>query len=152
MERFRRYNRYRRQNRTNMLEPMDTVTTTWTDRIQRIGNSAMKASRFVVVAQLLAIATITGVASASAQSFFGPSVPNNAPLTFGMDANEVSWVLGTELIYIRGRPGDELYLALPNVKGSALASRKDGLYLQFRRGRLEGWKGDWATNRPCCNY
>ena len=60
-------------------------------------------------------------------------------------------VLGTTLIYVRGRRGDEMYLALPNVKGSALSDRKDGLYLQFRRGRLVGWKGDWGSNRPCCN-
>jgi hypothetical protein len=76
---------------------------------------------------------------------------NSTPLSFGMDAQEVALVLGTTLNYVRGRPGNELYLALPNVKGSALADRRDGLYLQFRRGKLEGWKGDWGNNRPCCN-
>jgi hypothetical protein len=76
---------------------------------------------------------------------------NNTPLSFGMDAQEVSRVLGTTLNYVRGRPGNELYLALPNVKGSALSDRRDGLYLQFRRGKLQGWKGDWGTNRPCCH-
>jgi hypothetical protein len=76
---------------------------------------------------------------------------NNTPLAFGMNADEVSRALGTTLVYVRGRPGDEMFLALPNVKGSALSDRKDGLYLQFRRGRLDGWKGDWGTNRPCCN-
>jgi hypothetical protein len=76
---------------------------------------------------------------------------NNTPLSFGMDAQEVAVALGTTLNYVRGRPGDELYLALPNVKGSALSDRRDGLYLQFRRGKLEGWKGDWGANRPCCN-
>lgn len=74
--------------------------------------------------------------------------PNSSSLTFGMDAEQASQALGVPLNYVRGRPGDELYLALPNVKGSALASRSDGLYLQFRRGRLEGWKGDWGTIRP----
>jgi hypothetical protein len=76
---------------------------------------------------------------------------NNTPLSFGMDVQEVAVALGTTLNYVRGRPGDELYLALPNVKGSALSDRRDGLYLQFRRGKLEGWKGDWGANRPCCN-
>jgi hypothetical protein len=76
---------------------------------------------------------------------------NNTPLAFGMNADEASQVLGTTLVYVRGRPGDEMFLALPNVKGSALSDRRDGLYLQFRRGKLEGWKGDWGTNRPCCN-
>ena len=76
------------------------------------------------------------------------AVPNNTPLSFGMDAEQASRALGTTLIYVRGRPGNEMYLALSNVKGSALANRYDGLYLQFRRGRLEGWKGDWGENRP----
>ena len=76
---------------------------------------------------------------------------NNTPLTFGMNAQEASLALGATLIYVRGRPGNEMFLALPNVKGSALSDRRDGLYLQFRRGRLDGWKGDWGTSRPCCN-
>ncbi len=76
------------------------------------------------------------------------AVPNNTPLSFGMNADEASRALGTGLNYVRGRPGDELYLAVPNVKGAALSSRSDGLYLQFRKGRIEGWKGDWGTVRP----
>jgi len=74
--------------------------------------------------------------------------PPNLPLSFGMKADEVSRALGVQLQYVRGRPGNELLLALPNVKGAALASRSDGLYLQFRKGRLTGWKGDWGTIRP----
>ena len=71
-----------------------------------------------------------------------------APLAFGMNPEQVSQVLGVQLSYVRGRPGDELLLAIPNVKGSALSTRSDGLYLQFRKGRLSGWKGDWGTIRP----
>lgn len=74
--------------------------------------------------------------------------PNNIPLMFGMSAEQASQALGVPLQYVRGRPGDELFLATPNVKGSALASRSDGLYLQFRKRRLTGWKGDWGTIRP----
>ena len=79
------------------------------------------------------------------------AAPNNTPLSFGMDAEQASRALGTKLIYVRGRPGNEMYLALANLKGSALANRYDGLYLQFRHGRLEGWKGDWGENRPRYN-
>jgi hypothetical protein len=77
-------------------------------------------------------------------------VNNNTPLAFGMNVEQASTALGVTLIYVRGRPGNEMFLALANVKGSALSDRRDGLYLQFRRGRLAGWKGDWGTNRPCC--
>jgi hypothetical protein len=88
---------------------------------------------------------------ARAQQVLTAAVSNGTPLSFGMNAEEASLALGATLNYVRGRPGDEMFLALPNVKGSALSTRKDGLYLQFRRGKLEGWKGDWGTNRPCCN-
>jgi hypothetical protein len=74
--------------------------------------------------------------------------PPNLALSFGMAPDDVARVLGVELRYVRGRPGDELLLALPDVKGATLASRSDGLYLQFRKGRLSGWKGDWGTIRP----
>jgi hypothetical protein len=70
------------------------------------------------------------------------------PINFGMSADEVSAALGVPLSYVRGRPGNELLLALPNVKGSALTIRSDGLYLQFRKGKLTGWKGDWGTAKP----
>jgi hypothetical protein len=74
--------------------------------------------------------------------------PPNISLRFGMTFEQVSQALGVQLLYVRGRVGDELLLALPNVKGATLASRSDGLYLQFRNGRLSGWKGDWGQIRP----
>jgi len=77
-----------------------------------------------------------------------PAPSSGAPLSFGMNIDEASAALGVPLSYVRGRPGSELLLALPNVKGSALTIRSDGLYLQFRRGRLTGWKGDWGTAKP----
>ena len=97
----------------------------------------------------------TAVLMAGAIAAIGPSpaaaqAANNTPLAFGMNADEAATALGTSLVYVRGRPGNEMFLALPNVKGSALSDRRDGLYLQFRRGKLEGWKGDWGTNKPCC--
>jgi hypothetical protein len=92
------------------------------------------------------IAAIAVVAPSPAHA----QVNSNTPLAFGMNAEQASAALGVTLIYVRGRPGNEMFLAVPNVKGSALSDRRDGLYLQFRRGRLAGWKGDWGTNRACC--
>jgi hypothetical protein len=99
-------------------------------------------------AALLAVAMAAAATSPAAAQQSAMAAPNNMPLTFGMNADEASQALGAPLSYVRGRPGDELYLASPNVRGAALSSRSDGLYLQFRRGRLEGWKGDWGTVRP----
>ena len=101
-------------------------------------------------AAVLMVAISGATFSAATAQQYTVVAPNNTPLSFGMNAEDVSQALGVTLNYVRGRPGNELFLALPNVKGAALSDRNDGLYLQFRRGRLSGWKGDWATNRPCC--
>lgn len=75
------------------------------------------------------------------------TVPNGVPLAFGMSADQASQSLGVPLNYVRGTPGNEMFVALPNVRGSVLSRRSDGLYLQFGKGRLIGWKGDWGTIR-----
>jgi hypothetical protein len=90
----------------------------------------------------------SNIAPAAATYKAQPAVPSGAPLMFGMSEDEASAALGVPLSYVRGSRGNELLLALPNVKGSALTIRSDGLYLQFRRGRLTGWKGDWGTAKP----
>ena len=77
---------------------------------------------------------------------FIATLSNNTPLAFGMDAEEAARALGTPLNYISGRPGDEIYLTFRNIGGSGLFPKKDRLYLQFRKGRLAGWKGDWGHN------
>ena len=102
--------------------------------------------RAIFFATVLMVTTM-GVALAPALA----QLANSTPLTFGMTADQASEALGVQLIHVRGGPGEEMYLALPNVKGSALSDRRDGLYLQFRRGKLTGWKGDWGSKRPCCN-
>lgn len=97
----------------------------------------------VTAGLMLASLTAAGASGASQ-----PAISPGSPLSFGMSIDEASVALGVPLSYVRGRPGSELLLALPNVKGNALSIRSDGLYLQFRRGRLTGWKGDWGTAKP----
>jgi len=94
---------------------------------------------------------LAGLLIACAPGAAQPARPAT-PLAFGMSIDEASTALGVPLSYVRGTPGNELLLALPNVKGSALTIRSDGLYLQFRRGRLSGWKGDWGTARPVVGW
>ncbi len=105
-------------------------------------------TRRLNVGLVTAAMMFANIASASAAYKAEPAVPTGAPLAFGMSEQEASAALGVPLSYVRGRPGNELLLALPNVKGSALTIRSDGLYLQFRRGRLTGWRGDWGTAKP----
>jgi hypothetical protein len=77
---------------------------------------------------------------------FTATLSNNTPLAFGMGVEDTSRALGTPLNYISGRPGDEIYLAFRNIGGSGLFNHYHRLYLQFRNGRLAGWKGDWGHN------
>ena len=77
---------------------------------------------------------------------FTATLSNTTPLAFGMDAEHAARALGVPLNYVSGRPGEEIFLAFRNIGGSGLFYRKDRLYLQFRKGRLAGWKGDWGHN------
>ncbi len=109
-------------------------------------------------AAALLIAAISGVgfAPACAQQFVPAAVPhsppfvstlsNNTPLVFGMNEEDAAHALGQPLNYISGRPGDEIFLAYRDIGGTGFFNRKDRLYLQFRRGRLAGWKGDWGRS------
>lgn len=114
-------------------------------RLRSFGLSARRLNVGWVTAAMI-FANIAGHAVPAAAQ--GAAVPTGTPLAFGMSEQDASAALGVPLSYVRGRPGNELLLALPNVKGSALTIRSDGLYLQFRRGRLTGWRGDWGTAKP----
>jgi hypothetical protein len=106
--------------------------------------------------RILAIAGLM-IASASVPApaqFLPPTTPpsftatlsNNTPLAFGMDAVEAERALGSPLNYVSGRPGNEVFLSFRNLGGSGLFYNRHRLYLQFRNGRLAGWKGDWGHN------
>ena len=83
---------------------------------------------------------------AVARTPFTATLSNTTPLVFGMDVSDASRALGEPLSYIRGHAGDEIYLAIRNLGGSGLLNHHDRLFLQFRKGRLTGWKGDWGHN------
>jgi hypothetical protein len=102
-------------------------------------------ARTISIAALVMLTFLLGPVRAQR---WGTPTPPNIPLAFGMTPDQVAQALGVDLLYVRGRPGYELLVALPNVKGATLAYRSDALYLQFRHGRLSGWKGDWGTIRP----
>jgi hypothetical protein len=77
---------------------------------------------------------------------FTATLSNTTPLAFGMNEETAARALGTPLHYVSGRRGEEIYLTFRNIGGSGLFYKKDRLYLQFRKGRLAGWKGDWGHN------
>lgn len=104
---------------------------------------------------LLAAAVLLSMSvSAQAEPFgmattrrpFVETLSNNTPLAFGMDAGQTAHALGQPLQYVRGRPGNEMYFALRNIGGSGLVPYRHRLFLQFRHGRLAGWKEDYGEN------
>ncbi|QOZ29407.1 hypothetical protein [Bradyrhizobium sp. CCBAU 51753] len=106
-----------------------------------------------LVIALLLVAVTTGIAGAQkAQPFvtapdtFTATLSNTTPLVFGMGVDDAQRALGTPLIYVRGRPGHEVFLTFRDLGGSGLVPHRDRLYLQFRKGRLAGWKADWGEN------
>ena len=77
---------------------------------------------------------------------FVATLSNTTPLVFGMDVEATARALGQELRYVRGRPGNETFLALRDLGGSGLVRHRHRLFLQFRHGRLAGWKSDYGEN------
>ncbi|QQN64242.1 hypothetical protein JIR23_33035 [Bradyrhizobium diazoefficiens] len=100
------------------------------------------------------IALLSMAASVQAEPFgmlplrrpFVETLSNTTPLAFGMDAEQTSHALGQPLQYVKGRHGNEIYLALRNIGGSGLIPQRHRLVLQFRHGRLAGWKEDYGEN------
>ena len=68
--------------------------------------------------------------------------PFKPPLAFGMSAETAQAALGEPLYYVGGAPGQELLAA--QLRPGFLGSRLNGarVFLQFRNGRLTGWKWD----------
>ncbi len=77
---------------------------------------------------------------------FTMTLSNNTPLAFGMTPTDAATALGSPLAHVSGRLGNEVFLAIRTNGGSGFFPRKDRLYLQFRKGQLTGWKGDWGHN------
>jgi len=104
-------------------------------------------SRSILAAVLFAAWNPTHAAAQQISSPpFTTTLSNTTPLVFGMSPDEATAALGTPLVYVEGPPGSEIFLTIRDVGGSGFTFRHDPLYLQFRDGRLTGWKADWSRN------
>jgi hypothetical protein len=96
----------------------------------------------------LAIITLGLALATPAHAQFLPftaTLSNITPLAFGMTPDQAAFALGTPMTYVSGRPGNEIFVTPRHYGGSGFFPRSDPLYLQFRRGRLTGWKGFWGN-------
>ena len=98
--------------------------------------------RLIFIAFLL---LIPGVALAGSPQ--RPLGSYNDPLLFGMTYNEVARLVDAPLIYLSGSRGSERYMVerMSSVPGWYPVDAR--IILQFRRGRLTGWRRDWQM-RP----
>jgi hypothetical protein len=93
---------------------------------------------------LIAIAWLISVSAAQA----GYRDAYNDPLVFGMTRAQVEQVVQAPLIYLSGARGSERFLIdRPATVPGFYLFADTRIVLQFRRGKLTGWRRDWQT-RP----
>jgi len=68
-------------------------------------------------------------------------------LAFGMTKDEVAAGARRADSYLRGARR-EVFIVQQSANIPWYFPSQERLYLQFRRGRLTGWKGDWQIQRP----
>jgi len=99
--------------------------------------------------RIIAIAVVAICWSSAAVAGGWQGWPNNiAPLAFGMSADAAGTALGAPLVYVRGRPGHEIFIADRGTGVISIYPIHERYSLQFRRGKLTGWKRQWQVQRP----
>jgi hypothetical protein len=73
---------------------------------------------------------------------------NVAPLEFGMTPEVVSTALGVPIVHVSGSSGNEIYYAEKPTLIPSLFTSDNQLWLQFRNGKLTGWKSDYKRGGP----
>jgi hypothetical protein len=91
------------------------------------------------------ITCVWWLAACAAQGYQGI---DNDPLAFGMTKDQVARVVAAPLIYLSGSRGSERYLVQRPATVPGFYPVDTHIVLQFRRGRLTGWRRDWQM-RPC---
>jgi hypothetical protein len=98
--------------------------------------------------RLLVIATCALLVSGAAQAAGAQRLSSyNDPLRFGMSVDEVARIVESPLIYLSGPRGSERYLVERMSTVPGIYPVDTHIVLQFRRGRLTGWRRDWQM-RP----
>src|SRR5690348_16531226 len=69
--------------------------------------------------------------------------PNTVPLEFGMTPAAAQAALGIPLTRVAGRTGADIYFAAATAGTPGFYRVDAPVYLQFRKGKLTGWKHDW---------
>src|SRR5689334_9060238 len=96
---------------------------------------------------LTALAVAFGALPAAAPARAGSYGFTNDPFVFGMTREQVESVVQAPLVYLSGPRGSERFIVerMSSVPGIYPVDTR--IILQFRRGRLTGWRRDWQM-RP----
>jgi hypothetical protein len=65
-----------------------------------------------------------------------------------MTPGVVSTALGVPLVHVSGSAGNEVYYAERSTQLPSVFTYDRLLWLQFRDGKLTGWKNDWKRGGP----
>jgi hypothetical protein len=102
----------------------------------------MQRLRFLLIA--LALLTAAPAQAGGYSRNFGFY---NDPLVFGMTKDQVARVVEAPLIYLSGPRDSERFLVERPATVPGLYPVDTRIVLQFRNGRLTGWRRDWQM-RP----
>jgi hypothetical protein len=97
-------------------------------------------ARMTSLARILLFAIVAFAATAPCDR---AKASNIWPLAFGMTVQDAADALGSPLAYVSGRAGSEIFVTVRDAGIPSSYRGSERIYLQFRRGRLTGWKGDW---------
>jgi hypothetical protein len=75
-------------------------------------------------------------------AYCGAPRSNTVPLDFGMTPDQAERALGQPLAYHSGRGGSTIYVTVGPAGIPGFYRTETAIALQFRRGRLTGWKMD----------
>jgi hypothetical protein len=92
---------------------------------------------------LTAIVCLAGLVPAQA----GYRDAYNDPLIFGMTPTQVEAAVQAPLVYLSGARGSERFLIERHATVPGFYPVDTRIVLQFRRGKLTGWRRDWQM-RP----
>jgi hypothetical protein len=90
---------------------------------------------------------LASLVAATLSSGSGAQASNVLPLAFGMTPQDAANALRVSLVYVRGRPGSEVFVTQYDAGVPGFYPTDERIYLQFRRGGLTGWKKDWRVRK-----
>ena len=64
-----------------------------------------------------------------------------------MTPDQAAAALQSSLVYVRGRPGSEVFVTVRDAGVPGFYPVDTRIFLQFRRGGLTGWKKDWRVRK-----